>query len=109
MDTAFLAEILVWLVLRGGAGIVTYGLWEQLEKWFPKLARLPSDLESYITYALTALIAVGAYLIQVWVGYAEMPVSGLAWVEAIFAVMAVALGVTRVLLGQKKKKESCCC
>lgn len=111
MDTALLAEALIWIVLRGGAGVITYALWEKLEQWFPKLAKLPSDLESYITYALTGLIAVGAYLFQVWIGYAESPATNLGWAEAIFAVLGLALGVIRLLHGQKKRKaqEPKCC
>lgn len=110
MDADLLAQTLTWIVLGGGAGVITFALWEKLEKWIPKLGKLPSDLEGYITYAITAAFAVGAYLIQVKIGYAEMPIDPLAWAESVFAVLGIALGVTRLIHGQKKLKarKSCC-
>lgn len=97
MDTKLLSEFLAWLVLSGGAGVVVYALWEQLEKWFKKLAELPADIEGYITLALTGVFAVLAYLAQCALGYVDMPVSTVGWIEAIFATFGLAVGITKVL------------
>lgn len=97
MDTKLLSEFLAWLVLSGGAGIAVYALWEQLEKWIPKLGTLPADIESYITLALTGVFAVLAYLAQCGLGYVAVPVNTVGWIEAIFAVFGLAVGITKVL------------
>lgn len=97
MDTKMLSDFLAWLVLSGGAGVVTYALWEQLEKWFKKLAELPADLEGYITLVLTGLLAVGAYLLQCGLGYVDVPADTVGWIEAIFSVFGLAVGVSKVM------------
>lgn len=97
MDTKLLSEFLAWLVLSGGAGVVVYALWEQLEKWFKKLAALPADIEGYITLALTGVFAVLAYLAQCGLGYVDVPASTVGWIEAIFAVFGLAVGVSKLM------------
>lgn len=110
MDTGMLQQVLTWVAFSGGAGVITYLLWEQLEKWFKKLAELPSDIEGYVTLALTGVFAVLAYVAQIYLGYVEMPVGTVAWIEAIFAVFGAAIGVTRLIHGIKKMnmRKNCC-
>jgi len=105
MDMELLKQTLIWVAFSGGSGILMFALWEQLEKWFDKVAMLPTDIEAYITLAGTGVFAVVAYLLMVWAGYTAMPASGLGWVEALFAVFGPAVGVTKVLHGVKKGIE----
>lgn len=106
MDTNLLSDFLAWLVISGGAGVVVYALWEQLEKWSPKLAELPADIEGYVTLALTGAFAVLAYLGQCWLGYAEMPVTTVGWIESIFSVFGLAVGVSKVLHNFKVRNKA---
>jgi hypothetical protein len=105
MDLELLKQTLIWIAFSGGSGIVTYLLWEQLEKWFVKVDELPVDAETYITLAITGVFATAAYLIMVAMGYTPTPDTAKMWIEAIFAVLGPAVGVTKVLHGVKKGKE----
>lgn len=105
MDLELLKQFLIWIAFSGGSGFVAYLLWEQLEKWFKKVAALPADAEAYITLAVTGVLAVAAYLIMVAMGYTPEPDTAKMWIEAIFAVLGPAVGITKVLHGIKKGKQ----
>lgn len=105
MDMDLLKQTLMWIAFSGGAGVLAYFLWEQLERWFEDLKKIPGDIENYITMALTGIFATLAYLIMLWAGYAELPIAAIGWAEALFSVFGAAIGVTRLLHGAKKAKE----
>jgi len=86
-----LASVLIWLVSGGGAGLLAFWLWGELEKVFPDLGLIPPMAERYITTVLTVLLAVGAFFLQLLLGYGEVPIDAVAWTERIFSVIAVAV------------------
>ena len=105
MDTGLLQETLIWIAFSGGSGVLAFTLWEQLERWSDKIKAIPSDLETWLTLALTGGFASTAYLAMVAMEYTELPVNMGSWIEAVFAVFGAAIGVTTVLVGVKKMIE----
>jgi hypothetical protein len=98
---------LTWLT-TAGSGLAAYWIIRRLniESWRP-------DWKRYLAYALTAVIAIGAYLLRVLLGYVPAPV-GQAWAETLFAVAMVAFGVSQlphalVELRQTKAVATCKC
>jgi len=92
-----LADFLTWLVGGGGAAIVAYWLMEHLP-----LENLSSELRRYVSLAIAALVACAAFGISVALGYSETPAGWQAWIEALFAIIAVAIGGSQAIHGRLK-------
>ena len=86
-------ELLAWLVSGGGAGIIAY--------WrigvIPALEGLVSEAKRYVAFALTAALAVGAWYVTIVLQYTPQPETTKAWIEAVFSVIAVALGINQII------------
>ena len=105
MDTTLLQQTLVWIAFSGGGGVLAFFLWEQLERWSEKIKAITSDIETFLTLAMTGVFSTAAYLLMVAFEYAEMPVNSRSWFEALFGVFGAAVGVTTVLVGVKKYRQ----
>ena len=92
-----LSEFLLWLVSGGGAGIVAYWLMERLGN-----LELSSEFKRYLSLALAAGLAMLAYYGQTLLGYVGTPETAQAWLEALFSVAAVAIGLSQVVHGRVK-------
>jgi TRAP-type C4-dicarboxylate transport system permease small subunit len=88
-----LKEFFVWLVSGGGAGLVAYWLIGVIP-WLEDMAPEP---KRYVALALTGLLAAGAFAVTVVLGYQSVPGTWLAWVEQIFSVIAVAIGLSQAI------------
>ena len=96
MDT--LALVLTWLFSGPGAGAAAYFLMEKI----PFLIDLTSELKRYVSMALAAVIAMAAFSVAVGLEYQPAPADWKAWVEALFSVAGVAIGVGQVIHGRLK-------
>ena len=99
-----LRELLAWLIGGGGAGVVAYWI---VNAWF---ANLNPEPKRYAAMALTGVLAALAFFVTVQIGYAPRPETWLAWVEQVFSVIAVALGLNQVIHARVSlsKKAACC-
>ena len=88
-----LQELLAWLVSGGGAGIIAYWLIGVI----PALEGLVSEAKRYVAFALTGVLAVGAWYVTILLQYTPQPETTKAWIEAVFSVIAVALGVNQII------------
>lgn len=87
-----LADFLKW-VLAGGAGAVAYFLMERV----PVLMRLEAEWKRYAALAISAGLACLGFLASVAMGYELQPVDVQAWIESLFAVVAVAVGLSQII------------
>ena len=93
-----LSEFLTWLVNGGGAGIVAYWLMDNLEF----LRGLSSEWKRYASLGLAAGLAMLAFAAGVWLGYVDAPAGAQGWLEALFSVAALALGISQAWHGRAK-------
>ena len=92
-----LKDFLFWLTAGGGAGIVGYWVMDQVAKYRPGLS---SEFKRYLSLALAAGLAMLAHYVLVVMAYAPSPESVQAWVEALFSVAAVAVGLSQAIHGR---------
>jgi len=104
LDLGMLGQILVWLITGGGAGVVVFYGWEIAEREWPALGEMAPHYERYATIGLVFVVAVGAYLASVWLGYEAAPADARGWIEAIVSVAGVALPTSLALHGEKKRR-----
>jgi len=95
------AEVLIWIVSGAGAGAIAFGLWELFERWWPKLAELSAFVERVITLALTVLVALIAYGLQLAASYRTVPETWMGAIEEIFAIAAMAIMTALTIHGVK--------
>jgi len=88
-------DFLSW-VLTPGAGVLAFFL---LEKVKQLAAIVDPTVKRCVAFALSAGIAIAAYLLMVAMQYRPAPVDIRAWVEALFAVGAVAGGIATLIHG----------
>lgn len=93
-----LQEFLVWIISGGGAGVVAYWIMEMIAK----NVSIGSELKRYLSLVVAGLLAAGAYMASVFIGYEPKPEDVMAWIEAIFAVIALALGLSQIIHGRLK-------
>lgn len=97
-----LREVLAWVISGGGAAVLGYWLMEHI----PALAELQSEWKRYVAYVLTAGIAIGAYMVEYIFGYVQPPApEWRAWVEVLFQVASVAVGLGQIIHARMKLSE----
>ena len=101
MDLTLLANVLKYLS-GPGAGAASYWFMER----HPRLKALSPDYKRYTSLALAAIIAAGAFVASVGLSYAARPASAQGWLEALFAVAGVAIGVSQGVHGYKKLRQA---
>lgn len=94
-------EMLVWVMGGGGAGIVAYWLMGHIAF----LMQLAPEWKRYASLALAACLAMLAYAAAVGLGYEAQPESSQAWLEALFSVAAVAIGLSQAIHGRVKLRR----
>ena len=99
MDTLTLA--LSWLFSGPGAGAASFFLMEKI----PALANLSAELKRYVSMALAAVIAMAAFSVAVVLEYQPSPAGWQAWLEALFAVAGVAVGIGQMIHGRVKLRN----
>ena len=87
-----LKTFLVWLTTIGAA-IITYELIEHI----PALVALEARIKRVVAYAMSAGLAILAWLAQIGMVYIAAPVGARAWIEAIFAVGTAAFGLATLI------------
>lgn len=92
-----LAEVLSWILSGGGAGVIAYLLMDKV--W--QLAELPAEKKRYVALGLAAGIAWVAYLFTLGMEYQAPPQDVRAWIEALFSIAAVAVGLSQVIHGRR--------
>lgn len=85
-----LADALL-LVISGGAGGLVYWLMENV----PALKALRADWKRYISWFLSALLPILAWLAAVALGYLPAPGSWQGVVEQLFALLFVAFSASQ--------------
>lgn len=101
MQVQTLMELLVWVLSGGGAGILAYALIAQLDA-VGVLTAWTKEAVRYLALAMAALFAVIASVGGMGLGYWAWPIGVTAWVETLFSVIAVALGLSQALHGAFK-------
>jgi hypothetical protein len=101
MQVQTLKELLIWVLSGGGAGILAYWLISQLDA-AGLLAKWTSEAVRYLSLAGAGLFAVIASIGGMALGYWAWPIGATAWVETLFSVIAVALGLSQALHGAFK-------
>lgn len=97
-----LPEFLTWIVSGGGAALVAYWMMERV----PFLVELESQQKRFASLALAAVIACAGFVVSVAAGYREAPASEFwPWLEALFSVIAVAIGGSQGVHGLLKLGE----
>lgn len=92
-----LNEFLLWLIAGGGAGVVGYWLMNQVAKYWPDLS---SELKRYLSLIIAAGLAMLAYYVQTLMSYVPTPETTQAWIEVLFSVAAVAIGLSQTIHGR---------
>lgn len=95
-----LSALLAWILSGGGAGVVSYWLMEHLAF----LVMLSGQHKRYVSLALAGGLAVLGYLVAVGMGYQVAPVEVKGWIEALFSVIGVAIGLGQLIHGAKQMK-----
>ena len=93
-----LQDLLIWILSGGGAGIIAYWLMENLAF----LVQLPSQHKRYASLVIASGLAVLGYLASVGMGYQPMPETVKAWIEVLFSVIGVAIGLSQFIHGARK-------
>ena len=82
-----LTDALVWVISGGGAAYAGFWLVDNVDA----LARLVGDYKRYAAFALTAIIAIGAWCGLTAVTAGAWPGDWRAWVSELFSVAATAI------------------
>jgi hypothetical protein len=93
-----LSELLTWVLSGGGAGVVSYWLMEHLAF----LVQLKPQSKRYVSLAIAGGLAILGYLAAVGMGYQAEPGTVKGWVEVLFSVVGVAVGLSQFIHGAKK-------
>lgn len=91
-----LQEFLIWILTRGGAGIIAFALME----WIGRHTNISAEIMRYLSLVLAALVAFGAYMAGVWIGYEPLPETTRAWIEGIFSAIAIAIPLSQAIHGR---------
>ena len=97
-----LVDLFVWIVQGGGAGIVSYWFWNRLEVWFEAIAGLDRELKGYLTLILAGLIGGAAGYLMVVLAYVDSPADSKAWIEYLFSVIALSVGMSKVIHARRE-------
>ena len=82
-----LESALVWIISGGGAAWFGFYLCDHV----PALQKLVGDYKRYVAFALTALVAIGAWCGLTAVTQGAWPADWRAWVSELFSVAATAI------------------
>ena len=93
IDPTLLKQILFYLI-GPGAGVVTFWL---MDRYAPD--GWTSEIKRYVALALAAVLAMGAYAASVGLTYLPQPETVQSWIEALFAVAGVSIGLSQGIHG----------
>ena len=88
---------LEWLIVGGGAGWLAYAL----IGWIPGFEKLRDDLKRYVSFIITGILACIGFELEVIFNFRAKPESAQAWIEALFAIIAVAITVSQTIHGAR--------
>ena len=88
-----LRTFLEWIVASGGAGIITYFLFAEIRA----LVELKPAPKRYAAFGISAVLAAGAYLAMVGMGYAPAPQAWNGWVEQVFLYATTGFGLSQII------------
>ena len=98
-EQSLLVQALLFLVYRGGAGLVTYALMENVKSlsgisnsWYKRLA----------SYAISMVFGMLAYGVLVWLGAKPTPITAQMWVDALISAGLAATGISQLIHGAAK-------
>lgn len=90
-----LADFLKW-IMAAGSGIIAYWMMENIGV----LKALAPEWKRYAALAIAGALAVLGFLASVGIGYDPVPDGWKAWIETVFAVIAVAIGLSQAIHGR---------
>lgn len=93
-----LSALLTWILSGGGAGVMSYWLMEHLAFF----VMLKAQYKRFVSLALAGGLAIAGYLIAVGMGYQVAPAEVKGWIEALFSVVGMAIGLSQLIHGAKK-------
>lgn len=88
-------------VLSGGAGVIAYALMEEI----PFLATLQSKAKRYAALGIASALACLGFGAMVLFGYEAAPIDAQSWVEALFSAIAVAVGLSQIIHGERQLND----
>lgn len=91
-----LKEFLLW-VLTVGSGVLAYALINNVKG----LAALEPVTKRRVAVLLSGAFALLAWLGMVGAGYVTRPATVLAWIESVFAVVAIPFGISQIIHGER--------
>lgn len=89
-----LSDLLMWAT-TAGAGVLAYFLMDEIAA----LIVLGPKLKRFVSFAMTGIIALAAWGLQILMAYAEAPVGWRSWIEAIVSIVAAAIVVAQGVHG----------
>ena len=96
LNLELLKEFLSW-VLTVGSGVAAYALINNVKE----LAALEPVAKRRAAVLLSGAFALLAWLGMVGAGYTATPATALAWIESVFAVVAIPFGVSQLIHGER--------
>ena len=93
-----LNETLNWVISSGGAGALAYWLVERV----PWLVALAPQAKRFVSFALTAVLAMLAYVACVVLRHNPMPAEWREWVEVLAFTATTAILVSQGIHGAAK-------
>ena len=101
-----IVSVLLYIAWNGGAGLLAYLFWNELEQIFPKVAAISSHIKRYVTLTIGALFGWGAVLALMWFGVHQVPMTPQEWVSMLFGAAAVSVISSQAIHGREKLKGS---
>lgn len=100
-DSTTLFVFLAWVVEGGGAGVAAYFLMEKVKA----LASLNPEAKRYVSLALAGILAMGVFVLTVFLGYTPQPADAQGWLESLFAVAFLATNLSQIIHGRTKLRD----
>lgn len=94
-DTTLFQQVLVWLAVGGGPGVVTYWLMNNVAE----LADLDYWPKRLVSYAIPAALAILAYLASIAMDYTVAPETARGWISAVASLGLLAAGAGQLIHG----------
>lgn len=96
-------ELRDFLVFLSTTGAALFAWWLMDNVWL--FERLDWANKRYVAFALTAVLAILGYLLQLAMLYQPAPVEWRGWAESLFAVAGAAVGLNQLIHAGTKKER----
>jgi hypothetical protein len=93
-------SVVTWIALEGGAGILAYLFWRELERNSARVDKVVPRLKRYATLVIAVLFAWLALPLLIWLGAYPVPQIPQEWVQALFATAAASVIASQAVHGK---------